>query len=166
MKIMDLSGFKLEDLLLAAVKSEADSKKLYSKMIKKTKNGLLKDKLGFLAEEEEKHRSFIEEIYKNHFPGKEIILPDKSPVPLPDLEVSKDTPLSKLLKNAMDAEKSACDFYKSLSHRFEAGSKINNTLLYFADMELGHYKILEMEKQSMERFEEADIYWPMVHVGP
>jgi hypothetical protein len=33
-------------------------------------------------------------------------------------------------------------------------------------MELGHYKLLEVEKESMERFEEADVYWPMMHIGP
>jgi len=66
----------------------------------------------------------------------------------------------------MKAEEHACDFYESLAERFESGSKIHNTLLYFADMEKGHYKILEMEKESMERFEEADEYWPMMHVGP
>ena len=163
---MDLNKFDLEDLLLAAMKSEVESKFLYSKMAKKTKNGLLQDKLEFLAKEEEKHRSFIEDIYKNHFPENEVVLPKKSPVPLPELEFSKDTPMSKLLSQAMDAEKAATSFYESLATRFEEGTKIYNTLLYFADMELGHYKILEMEKESMERFEEADVYWPMVHAGP
>lgn len=163
---MDLSGFDLEDLLLAAIKSEVDSKQLYSKMTNKTKNGLLQDKLKFLTNEEEKHRLFIEEIYKNHFPENEIVLPKKSPVPLLEVVITEDIPLSKLLKDAMKAEQSASDFYKSVADRFEEGSKIHNTLLYFSDMEIGHYKILEMEKESMERFEEGDVYWPMIHVGP
>ena len=163
---MNLSTFDLEDLLLAAIKSEVDSKQLYSKMAKKTKNGLLQDKLEFLANEEEKHRSFIEEIYKNHYPENEITLPKKTPVPLPEVEFSEDTPMSKLLSEAMKAEQSASNFYKSLAGRFEEGCKIYNTLMYFSDMEIGHYKILEMEKESMERFEEGDVYWPMVHVGP
>jgi rubrerythrin len=102
----------------------------------------------------------------NHYPEKEIILPKKTKVPLPQIEYSKETPLSKILKQAMQAEIAASDFYKSLSDRFEEGSKIQNTLKYFADMEIGHFKILEMEKESMERFEEGDVYWPMVHAGP
>ena len=163
---MDLSSFELEDLLLAAIKSEVESNKLYSKMAKKTRNGLLEDKLKFLANEEEKHRLFIEDIYRNHFPENEILLPKETPIPLLEVEFSEDTPLSKLLKDAMKSEQSAGDFYKSLADRFEEGSKIHNTLLYFSDMETGHYKILEMEKESMERFEEGDVYWPMVHVGP
>jgi len=163
---MDLSSFDLEELLLAAIKSEVDSNKLYAKMAKKTKNGLLEDKLEFLANEEEKHRLFIEDIYRNHFPENEIKIPRDNPVPLPEVVITEDTSLSKLLKDAMKAEQSASDFYKSLAGRFEEGCKIYNTLMYFADMEIGHYKILEMEKESMERFEEGDVYWPMVHVGP
>ena len=84
-----------------------DYKELYSKMAKKTKNGLLKDKLEFLANEEEKHRAFIEEIYMNHFPENKIILPKKTPVPLPEVEFSEDTSLSKLLNQAMNADCSA-----------------------------------------------------------
>lgn len=164
--MVDLSGFDLDDLLLAAIKSEVESKQLYSKMAKKTKNGLLEDKLKFLANEEEKHRLFIEEIYKNHYPENEIVLPKKSPVPLPEVKISEDLPLSVLLREAMKAEQSASEFYKHLAGRFEEGTKLNNTLLYFADMETGHFKILETEKESMERLEEGDVYWPMVHVGP
>jgi len=163
---MNLDIFDLEYLLLTAMKSEIDSKQLYSKMAKKTKNGLLQDKLEFLAGEEEKHRLFIEEIYLNHFPDKTIQLPKKTKVPLPEVEYDGDTPMSVLLQQAMNAEQAASTFYRSLADRFEEGTKMHNTLLYFSDMETGHYKILEMEKQSMERFEEADVYWPMVHVGP
>jgi rubrerythrin len=71
-----------------------------------------------------------------------------------------------VLKQAMVAEQAASEFYKHLAGRFEDGSKIHNTLTYFADMEIGHYKILETEKNSMERYEEDDVYWPMVHAGP
>jgi len=163
---MYLGSYKLEDLLLAAIKSEEDSNQLYSKMAKKTENGLLKDKLEFLADEENKHRRFIEEIYANHFPDNKLVLPKESPVPLPEVKFAEDTQLSKLLLQAMNAEMEACEFYKNLADRFEAGSKIYNTLVYFSDMEFGHYKILDMEKESMERFEEGDVYWPMVHVGP
>ena len=164
--MINLNAFDLEELLLAAIKSEVDSNKFYSKLAKKTKNGLLKDKLEFLANEEEKHRSYIEEIYLNHFPENKMVLPKKSPVPLPEIEYSEKTSMSKLLSMAMNAEKTANSFYKSLAGRFEEGCKIYNTLMYFSDMEIGHYKILEMEKESMERFEEGDVYWPMVHVGP
>jgi rubrerythrin len=66
----------------------------------------------------------------------------------------------------MAAEHAAHEFYQSLSQQFTSDQKISHTLSYFADMELQHYKILEIEKESMDRFEEADVYWDMVHVGP
>jgi rubrerythrin len=163
---MDLNHYDIDNLLLTAIKSEVESKELYLKLAKKTQNGLLQDKLRFLADEEEKHRIFIEEIYKNHFPKTEIKMPDKSVVPLPEIIFDDDTVLSKILNQAMKAEQAASDFYKSLAQRFEKESKIHNTLMYFADMEIGHLKILENEKFSMERFEEDDVYWPMTHVGP
>lgn len=164
---MDLKKYTLEDLLLAAMKSEVESNMIYLKIAKTVKNGLLKDKLEFLAKEEEKHRKFVEQIYKKKFPGKKLVLPKKTPIPLPQLIIpDEDTPLGTVLKNSMHAEQAAHDFYKSLSKQFTEDAMIRNTLSYFADMELQHYKILEIEKESMDRFEEADVYWPMVHAGP
>ncbi len=163
---MELDHYDLDKLLLSAMKSEIESRDVYMKLAEKTENGLLKDKLRFLADEEEKHRLFVEEIYKNHYPNEKIEMPDKSPVPLPGVKIDEETPLSKLLDQAMNAEQAASDFYKSLAKRFEDQTKMHNTLMYFADMEIGHYKILENEKESMERYEESDVYWPMTHVGP
>ena len=86
---MELKHYDIEELLLTAIKSEVESKELYKKLAKKTKNGLLEDKLNFLANEEEKHRSFIEEIYLNHYPDKKIILPKETKVPLPKIILEK-----------------------------------------------------------------------------
>jgi rubrerythrin len=164
---MDLKKYSLEELLLAAMKSEVESNALYAKIARNIKNGLLKDKLEFLAKEEEKHRVFIEHVYKKKFRKKLIKLPSKTPVPLPELRISdEDAPLGSVLLSAMNAEQASYEFYKELSKQFTDDKMIRNTLTYFADMELQHYKILEIEKQSMDRFEEADVYWPMVHAGP
>jgi len=165
---MDLKKYTLEDLLLAAMKSEVESNIIYTKIAKQVKNGLLKDKLEFLAKEEEKHKKYVEQVYKAKFPKKKIIIPKTTPVPLPQLvNPEEDTPLGSILKNAMHAEQAAYEFYQSLSEQFTKDDTIiRNTLSYFADMELQHYKILEIEKESMDRFEEADVYWPMVHAGP
>jgi len=167
-KEVDLKKYTLEDLLLAAMKSEIESHTVYTTIANKVKNGLLKDKFKFLATEEEKHRSFIEQVYQAKFPKKKITIPKTTPVPLPQLTIpDEDTPLGTILKNAMAAEQAAHEFYQSLSKQFTKNdSTIRNTLSYFADMELQHFKILEIEKESMDRFEEADVYWDMVHAGP
>jgi rubrerythrin len=164
---VDLRKYTLEDLLLAAMKSEIESHDVYMKIAEIVKNGLLKDKLKFLAKEEQKHRSFIEQVYKAKFPKKKVVIPRTTPVPLPPLIIpDEETPLGTILKSAMQTEQAAHDFYQSLSKQFTKDEKIRHTLSYFADMELQHYKILEIEKESMDRFEEADVYWPMVHAGP
>ncbi|HVQ01705.1 MAG TPA: ferritin family protein [Candidatus Thermoplasmatota archaeon] len=164
---MDLKKYSLEELLLAAMKSEVESHAVYTKIAHTIKNGLLKDKLEFLAKEEEKHRLFIEQVYKKKFPKKIIMLPGTTPVPLPELRIpDEEASLGSVLLSAMNVEQAASEFYKGLSKLFTDDATIRNTLAYFADMELTHYKILEIEKQSMDRFEEADVYWPMVHAGP
>ncbi len=164
---MDLKKYSLEELLLAAMKSEVESNAVYTTIARSIKNGLLKDKLEFLAKEEEKHRVFIEQVYKKKFPKKLIMLPSSTQVPLPELRIpDEDAPLGSVLLSAMNVEQAAYDFYRGLSKLFAADQTVQNMLMYFADMELAHYKILEIEKQSMDRFEEADVYWPMVHAGP
>lgn len=164
---MDLRKYTLEDLLLAAIKSEIESHDVYTTIAEKVKNGLIQDKLNFLAKEEQKHKEFIEQVFKAKFPKKKLLIPQTTPVPLPALVIpAEDTPLGSILQNAMQAEQSAHDFYQSLAKQFTKDDKIRHTLTYFADMELQHYKILEIEKESMDRFEEADVYWPMVHAGP
>jgi len=164
---MNLKKYSLDDLLLAALKSEIESHEVYTKLASSVKNGLLKDKLLFLAKEEEKHKKFIETVYTTRFPKKKIVIPTSTPVPLPSLALpDEDTPLGTVLRTAMQAEHTAHDFYQSLSKTFTNDTTVRNVLSYFADMELQHYKILEMEKESMDRFEESDIYWPMVHAGP
>jgi len=165
---VDLKKYTLEELLLAAIKSEIESRNVYTTIADQVKNGLLKDKFKFLAKEEEKHKTFVQQVYKAKFPKKKITVPKTTLVPLPPLTIpDEDTALGTILKNAMIAEQAAHEFYQSLSKQFTRDdSKIRNTLSYFADMELAHYKILEIEKESMDRFEEADVYWPMVHAGP
>ena len=163
---MNLKKYDLEELLLAALKSEVESNTVYTKIARKVKNALLKDKFFYLAKEEEKHRQYIEKIYTKTFPRKKLVLPKTTPVPIPTLIYpSEDAPLSSVLTRAMEAELAAKEFYTYLSTQFRNAS-IRHTLTYFADMELQHHKILEIEKESMDRFEEADVYWPMVHAGP
>lgn len=163
---MDLSEYSMNDMLLAAVKSEVSANEVYATLAEGVKNAFLKDKLNFLAGEEKKHKEKLESIYKENFPGKEVVLPEESPVPLPDIIFPNEkVPLSQILESAMGAEKAANEFYKSLSEFFD-DPNTKATLAYLAAMESGHYKLLEIEKEFAERFEEFDEYTPMMHAGP
>jgi rubrerythrin len=164
---MDLSKYSLEDLIISAIKSEVDAKAIYLKIAGGIKNALLKDRLTFIAEEEERHRQFLSGMFSKEFPGKEIVLPEKTPVPLPELSIDDENiSLVEIFERVMEAEKAAYSFYNSFSEKFDKDSNENKMLLYFASMEMGHFKLFELEKENMERFEEFDTDWPMMHVGP
>jgi rubrerythrin len=164
---MDLSAYTEEELILSAMKSEVEAKDVYSKIAERVKNYFLKEKLNFLAQEEEKHRLFFKELYKEKFQGKEITLPEKTPVPLPEIKFSDESvPLSVVLESAMEAESAAHDFYLSMAKGYEENPEVKKTLQYFATMEMGHYKLLEIERKNALDFEQYDQVWPMMHAGP
>jgi rubrerythrin len=164
---MDISTYSKEDLILTAMKSEIESKDVYAQLAGSVENFMLKDRLEFLAGEEEKHRTFFEWMFKKEYPDKEIRLPDKSPVPLPRVRIdTEQVQLSDILSDAMQAEMAAHDFYTELSEQYDRDPEVKVMLLYIAHMELGHYKILEVEKSNTEKFEDFDFEWPMMHVGP
>ena len=164
---MDLSEFDEGTLLLAALRSEIDSKLVYQQVAVRVKNALLKDKLNFISAEEEKHRSVIEGVYRERFPNKEIAIPENSPVPLPKIKITDEMmPLSEMFSMAMNAETAAYEFYQQLAGLYEDDPRLNKMIAYIASMEMGHYRLLEIEKHNMERFEDFDVYLPQIHVGP
>ena len=65
----------------------------------------------------------------------------------------------------MEAESAAHDFYLSMAGRYEDDKNIKKTLQYFATMEMGHYKLLEIERKNALDFEQYDQVWPMMHAG-
>jgi rubrerythrin len=164
--MMDLEDYDMKDMMLAAIKSEVESRDVYLQLAGKIENGYLSDKLRFIAEEELKHRDYLESIYKMEFQEDVPVLPENSPVPLPDVKVDKPfIQASDVMGQAMVAEKAASDFYESLSGKFE-DQDIKKTLIYLARMEIGHYKLLEIEREYLESEEDYEIEWEMMHVGP
>jgi rubrerythrin len=163
---LDLTSYSLEDLFLSALKSEVDSNAVYSKLAESVKNAFLKERLKFLADEEEHHRIFLIKAYKENFQDMEPTLPETSPVPLPEIIIPDErVPISEVLESAMKAELASRDFYLSFTDRFD-DQEMKKTLEYFALMEEGHYKLLKVEKENSLKFENYDEYWPMMHAGP
>ena len=169
---MDISSYDLKDLILAAMKSEIDSKDIYEKLAERVKNFMLKDRLEFLAKEEEKHRKFFDWLFKENFPDQDIVTPEKSRVPLPDFFKAAEKikteqePIEDVLKIAMDAENSAFEFYRELAKQFESKPEIQRMLEYIASMEMGHFRILDIELESYKKYKDFDVEWPMMHIGP
>ncbi len=164
---MDLSKYSLEELFVTAIKAETDAHEAYSILSGITKNAFLKDRLKFLADEELKHKTLLEAEFKKHLPNIELALPEYSPVPLPEIDVSDETvPMSQILQQAMDAELAAYEFYTEFAKFVHDKQDLTLTLGYFAKMEQGHYEMLKLEMTSAEEFEEFDEYNPLMHVGP
>ncbi len=167
MKDMNLKKYALADLLLAAVKSEIDSQAVYTRLAKAVKNAFLKERLQFLALEENKHQKSLEDLFRQRFPGQAIAVPDHPVVPLPEVRFrDEQVPLSGIIAQAMDAEQAAHDFYLQLAELFADDPARKNLLLYFSMMEMGHYKLLDVEKSGLERFEEYGEEQELIHVGP
>ena len=163
---MNLKQYKMEDLLLTAVKAEVDARDVYRKVAARVHNAMLVDRLEFLAGEEEKHRGYFEAQFHKDFPGKKICLPEKGVVPLPEVKLEgEDTPLSKVFEQAMEAELAAYDFYRGIAGLY-ADEATRNMIFYVASMEMGHYRLLQIERENAERFEVFEVSWPDIHVGP
>jgi len=164
---MDLKEYSMEELILTAIKSERDANDIYSRLSRGVKNAILKDRLRFLAAEEQKHEAFVVELFHRQFPGRDVVLPESSPVPMPHVEIpAEHVPVSHIIKDAMRAERSAAQFYSAFAKRYTQDKEIRDMLNYFAAMESMHYEMLEKEKATADRFESYDDMWPMMHAGP
>ena len=167
MKDMGLKKYALADLLLAAVKSEIESQAIYSRVAQRVKNAFLKERLEFLALEEKKHQKALEGFFSQRFPGQALVVPEKPVLPLPGISFRDgQVPLSEIFAQAMNAEQAAHDFYLQLADLFADDPEKKNLLLYFSMMEMGHYKLLDLEKESLERLEEYGEEQELIHVGP
>ncbi len=164
---MNYSNYSLKDLLLTAFKSEIEARDFYRRLAEPIKNFFLKDRVLFLAAEEEKHREAIENLYRQQYPDEEMRIPEKSPVPLPEIKIEKETmPVSDVLWAAMAAEKAAHDFYLEIARYYNQESEQHKLLLHIASMEMGHYHLLNLERENALRTEDYEITLPMVHIGP
>lgn len=156
---------QLEEILEIAIKAEIDAARTYKKLAESVDTFLLKDKFHFLEKEEEGHRRLLEKIFESKFPGKEIVLPDKSQVPFPEVKIEEGTPLSSILSQAMEAEKAATEFYKEMEKEMEE-EREKSMVSYLSSMEESHYYLLKSEREIAYNFELYDEVHEMMHVGP
>jgi len=164
---IDFENFQLEDLLAAAIKSEISSNRIYRAIATQVKNVFLRERLLFLSREEEKHRQALKKLFNELFPAKKVKVPRKDIVPLPEIKIDKEEMLlSDLFQQSMKVEKETAAFYRLLALKFLKKNEQKNLLNYLASMEMGHYRILEIEKQNLEEFEDYQQEIPLIHVGP
>jgi len=155
---MDLSKYSLEDLILLGIKSEEVAKEVYQKIAQEARNPFLKTKLSALAEEEDRHKEILVELYKDLFNDKEPQPPeDPDFIPeFPEIRIFKElggtTDMRKILEGAMQAELSAKDYYESIAEMMD-DKRIKTIMRYMAKIEEGHYKILKQQYEEILEFE-------------
>ena len=67
---------------------------------------------------------------------------------------------------AMEAEKAASDFYLALAEMYKRDEETGKVLRYLSAMETGHYRLLEIEKEELDREGDYEIEWELMHIGP
>lgn len=149
----------LKSLLAMAVKAEIEANKIYSRLAKKMKNLLLKEKFNILAFEEKKHRTILENLFSSLYPKDTLLIPEETNAKLlPSVHFTAKSSLGETLYQAMISEKAAQDFYANLARRMKAKNK--RVLLYLSDVEKSHFLMLKSEYTLSLQFEdyaESDI---------
>jgi rubrerythrin len=142
---------KLEEIFLSALQGEINDRKTYLDLADRMENTYLKRKLRFLADEEEKHKITVEEMYKAYFPQKNIILPEKGQNSEVDSNIREYLHLIQILETAMEYEKTAQNNYLLLADKLSNDKETSVILTYFAAMEASHYDLLKIEKEYLEK---------------
>jgi rubrerythrin len=122
-------------------------------------NPLLKEKFQWLAYEENKHKEILEKLFTAMNPGEDIAIPDSVDEDLlPSIHLTPSSTLVEILYQAMESEKSAENFYATLTQRVEEAQK--KVLEYLSKVEHSHYTMLKSEyalAQEFEDYAEKDI---------
>jgi len=158
------------EVLGIAIKSEVHAAEVYEKLGRMVRNRALGERLAFLKGEEERHRRLLEELYRKNFPEVELILPERSLVPM-EVAMREGITVPELFKLAMEAEETAERFYRELAERTREQSG-RSLLLYLGRMEHGHYELLRSEYELIEQFpdyyrvEDFHLGEELIHLGP
>ncbi|MGD8534375.1 MAG: ferritin family protein [Candidatus Aminicenantes bacterium] len=157
--MLDVSTAPAKELLAMAIKAEMDANQTYSDIASNLSNPLLKEKFQWLAYEENKHKEILEKLFTAMNPGEDIAIPDSVDEDLlPSIHLTPSSTLVEILYQAMESEKSAENFYATLTQRVEEAQK--KVLEYLSKVEHSHYTMLKSEyalAQEFEDYAEKDI---------
>ncbi len=157
--MVSLAREPVRRLLGYAVRAEIDSRRIYMQLAKRVKNPLLKEKFLVLAFEEKKHKKVLENLFESLYRGEKLQVPESvSPKLLPVVHLKRSSSLVDILYQAMQAEKSAQDFYAGLARKIRPPQK--KILEYLSQVERSHHFMLRSEYAMAQQFEdygESDI---------
>lgn len=158
-------------ILGVAIRSEVDAAAFYSRLQGRVKNVPLSLKLKFLALEEEHHKTILEKLLAQKYPGKPQDAPESSLMPPIGVALPAEPGVPALFEAALKAEESAESYYNEASERVEdeAGRKI---LAYLGRVERSHQFMIRSELELIQKFpdyydvEDFHIGQDLFHVGP
>jgi len=136
-----------------AVRAEIDSNRIYTRLARRVRNALLKEKFLVLAFEEKKHKETLENLFDSLYGGEKLQLPecvDEKLLPVVHLRPSSS--LVDILYQAMEAEKSAQNFYAGLVKRVKPPTR--KILEYLSKVEKSHFFMLRSEYAMAQQFED------------
>jgi rubrerythrin len=166
---VDIASLSVEQALSMAVRSEEDAAEVYRKLNAAVRNFMLKDKMRFLEEEENRHRQLLTALHRKVADGRDPSPADRSLLPALSLALTESHSVPDLIEIAMDAEKASEEFYDGLSQTVEDRG-LREVLLVLASMEHGHYFLLKGEYDLCLRneayYDREDFQYDMVHIGP
>ncbi len=158
-------------VLEVAVKSEIDAESFYTRLRGRVKNVILIEKLRFLALEEAHHRTIIDRLLKQRFPGHATDVPEKSLMPPIAAALDDRASVPDLFAAALRAEEASEAFYKeALELAADEGSR--RMLAYLSRVERSHQAMIKSEIELIEKFpdyydvEDFHIAQDLFHVGP
>jgi rubrerythrin len=165
------SKLKSHEVLAVAIKSEIEAANVYSRLHKRVRNELLKQKLKFLIFEEKKHQQILERLFSQRFRENELKIPEKSFLPQAKIFLNDKSSVFDIFKAALRAEKMSEDFYRKAKER--AKDKVSRKILeYLSRVERSHYFMIKSEIDLLEKFpdyydvEDFHLGQEMVHLGP
>ena len=136
-----------------AVRAEMDAAEIYRGLHGLVKNEALKQKLDFLAKEEDRHKAIIERLFRDHFPARKLVVPAQSARAKKAAAVNESTSVLELFKLAMTKEKEAEEYYRGAKTLAE-DDQSKRILDYLSRTERSHYYMLRSEIDLLVRFPE------------
>jgi len=147
-----MAEMKLRQALEIALASETRARELYETLYGRVGNMMMRDKLKFLAGEEQKHYDMLLKVFKEKIGGTPS-QPDKSLLPKMVVEFDfEKAELTELWKAAMDAEEVSAEHYDGLAGRVSGRAKL--MFKYLANVERSHYYLLKSEYEVLAEIDE------------
>ena len=139
------------DVYPVAIRAELDAAGIYRDLHDRVGNEVLKQKLDFLAKEEDRHKAILERLFRDHFPERKLVVPAESKRPKAKAALAEGAAVLDLFKLAMQKEKEAEEYYKDAKAAVD-DAQSKKVLEYLRRVERSHYFMLRSEIELLEKF--------------